>query len=54
MGRKRLKRHRQMAMNKRLAGNGNKRPMSVEQKADRKKQSEIDRARTKAALLKSK
>ncbi len=50
MSRKRLKKHRQMSMNKRLAGLGNKRPMSEEQKAARKRQSEIDRARTKADL----
>lgn len=41
-----------MSMNKRLAGLGNKRPMSEEQKAARKRQSEIDRARTKADLEK--
>jgi|WetSurMetagenome_2_1015567.scaffolds.fasta_scaffold1513707_2 hypothetical protein len=50
MGRKRLRPHRKRAMQKRLAPG--KKPMSAVTKADRKKKSEIDRARTKAALEK--
>jgi hypothetical protein len=50
MGRKRLRPHRKRAMQKRLASG--KKPMSVEQKAAQKAKSEIDRARTKAALNK--
>lgn len=48
MARKRLKHHKQSAMNRRRISA--KRPMSEERKADRKKASAIDRARTKAAL----
>jgi hypothetical protein len=50
MGRKRLRPHRKRAMQKRLAPG--KKPMSAEIKAERKKKSEIDRARTKASLNK--
>jgi len=48
--RKRLRKHKQYAMNRRRVSG--KRPMSKETKADRKKKSEIDRARTKATLAK--
>jgi hypothetical protein len=50
MGKKRLRKHKQRAMNKRLASG--KKPMSAETKEDRKKSSAIDRARTKATLAK--
>lgn len=50
MARKRLRRHKQYAMNRRR--NSGKRPMSEETKADRKKTSEADRARTKADVEK--
>ena len=49
--RKRLRKHKQYAMNRRLASG--KKPMSAETKEARKRNSEIDRARTKAALAKS-
>jgi hypothetical protein len=48
--RKRLKKHKQSAMNRRLASG--KKPMSAENKEAQKKKSEIDRARTKATLAK--
>lgn len=48
MAKKRLKRHKQSAMNRRRISG--KKPMSAERKADRKKASAIDRARTKAVL----
>jgi hypothetical protein len=46
--RKRLRKHKQYAMNRRAVSG--KKPMSAETKADRKKASAIDRARTKADL----
>ena len=48
MTKKRLKRNKQRAMERR--SNLNKKPMSAEQKEVRKKNSAIDRARTKAVL----
>lgn len=50
MTKKRLRANKQQAMNRRKVSN--KKPMSEEQKKVRKKQSEIDRARTKADLIK--
>ncbi len=50
MAKKRLKRHKQSGMNRRRISG--KRPMSDETKADRKRTSAIDRARTKADLNK--
>lgn len=50
MARKRLRKHKQYAMNRRRISG--KRPMSKETKADRKKKSEVDRQRTKADLEK--
>jgi hypothetical protein len=47
---RRLKDHRQMGMNRR--SKGNRKPMSKETKAARKKTSETDKARTKADLAK--
>jgi hypothetical protein len=47
---RRLKDHRQMGMNRR--SKGNKRPMSADTKAARKKISTADRERTKADLAK--
>jgi hypothetical protein len=48
--RKRLKKHKQSGMNRRAISG--KKPMSAETKEARKKNSEIDRARTKATLTK--
>lgn len=48
MARKRLRKHKQYAMNRRMISG--KRSMSAETKEARKKISEIDRARTKADL----
>jgi hypothetical protein len=49
---RRLHEHKQRGMTKRIRLG--KKPMSKEQKADRKKKAEIDRARTKASLEKKK
>ena len=46
----RLKRNKQRGMNQRLRGN--KKPMSPEQKEERKRISEADRARSKTNLAK--
>jgi hypothetical protein len=52
MAKKRLRKHKQFAMNRRrMAG---KRPMSAETKKARKEKSAIDRERTKADLEKRK
>jgi hypothetical protein len=50
MVKKRLRRHKQFAMNRRRISG--KKPMSKETKADRKQRSAIDRERTKADLEK--
>jgi hypothetical protein len=51
MAKKRLRNHKQRAMNKRLASG--KRPMSAERKKAQKVTSAIDRAATKAVLAKT-
>lgn len=52
MQKKRLKKNKKRGMEKR--NSLNKKPMSAEQKEAQKKNSEIDRARTKAVLDKTK
>ena len=52
MAKKRLRKHKQQAMNRRLRTG--KKPMSVEQKAAQKEIQKKDRARTKAVLEKQK
>jgi hypothetical protein len=52
MAKKRLRKHKQFAMNRRRMSG--KRPMSEETKKARKEKSVIDRARTKADLEKRK
>jgi len=51
MAKKRLKRHKQSEMNRRAISG--KKPMSDKQKEAQKKESAIDRARTKADLDKT-